>query len=196
MGNEVFFNLTVQYLQKYSSTVQQLAYRGLLRLWKFQIWSFVCRELTIITPSLPGCKWHRGMWGTFLEYLMNTNFMSWSSMQNCLFSIVSICFNHLLWIHLSLAFSPSLIKTSRHPHSWFDDYLSASYKLFWDFLSFYKETTVLVFIYRLTFWLFAFSCINSTRFPSYVGQDLSPTPFSEIVPYICNIVRLVCHILS
>ena len=115
-------------------------------LWKFPIWSFVCRELTVITLSPPGCKRNRGMRGTLLEFLVSTNFMSWSSMQNCLFCIVFICFNHLLWIHLSLAFSPSLIKTSRHPHSWFDDYLSASCKQFWDFLSFYKETTFSVYL--------------------------------------------------
>ena len=92
-------------------------------------------------------------------------------MQNCLFSIVSICFNYLLWIHLSLAFSPSLIKTSRHPCSWFDDYLSASYKLFWDSLSFYKETTFLVFIYRLSSKVML--KILQARLQQYVNHELT-----------------------
>ena len=42
---------------------------------------------------------------------------------------------------------------------------------------------------------FAFSGPDSYHFQSYFSEDLSPTPFSEVVLYICNIVKLFCHLV-
>lgn len=40
---------------------------------------------------------------------------------------------------------------------------------------------------------FAFSLTNYTHFQSYLDQHLSPTPFSEVVSYMCNTVRFSFH---
>lgn len=44
---------------------------------------------------------------------------------------------------------------------------------------------------------FEFNITDSTHFQSYLGQNISTTPttLNEVVVYICDAVRLLCHIL-
>ena len=42
---------------------------------------------------------------------------------------------------------------------------------------------------------FAFSLKDSTHSQSYIGNNICPTPFNEVVSCTCNIVRLFCQSL-